>query len=147
MDFDVDELLRAVGNETNETMMSNSFERIENGKLDVFANELELNKVATKDFMKRLREYMFIDDIKEIKYGSYIRWISLKNPGVIKLTTGGFICDIKKNKSEDDIIIFCKNRMNMVFQLKMSETFIFQKLTTQEKTILNAVELVKGVEI
>jgi hypothetical protein len=147
MDFDVDELLRAVGNETNETMMSNSFERIENGKLDVFANELELNKVATKDFMKRLREYMFIDDIKEIKYGSYIRWISLKNPGVIKLTTGGFICDIKKNKSEDDIIIFCKNRMNMVFQLKMSEAFIFQKLTLQEKTILNAVELVKGVAI
>jgi hypothetical protein len=147
MDFDVGELLRAVENENNETMMSNSFERIEKGKLDVFTKEVELNKADTGVFMKRLREYMAIDNIKEIKYGSYIRWISLKNPKVIKLTTGGFICDIKKNKSEDDIIIFCKNRMNMVFQLKMSETFIFQKLTTQEKTILNAVELVKGVEI
>lgn len=144
MDFDVDELLKAVGNETNETMMSNSFERIEKGKLDVLTNELALSKVDANGFMKKLREYMFIDNIKEIKYGSYIRWISLKNPGVLKLTTGGFICDIKKNKSEDDIIIFCKNRMNMVFQLKMSETFIFQKLTLQEKTILNAVELVKS---
>ena len=144
MDFDVDELLKAVGNETNETMMSNSFERIEKGKLDVLTNELALSKVDANGFMKKLREYMFIDNIKEIKYGSYIRWISLKNPGILKLTTGGFICDVKKNKSEDDIIIFCKNRMNMVFQLKMSETFIFQKLTLQEKTILNAVELVKS---
>ena len=144
MDLDVGELLRAVGNETNETIMSNSFERIETGKVDVLSKELGLNKADANSLMKKLREYMFIDDIKEIKYGSYIRWISLKNPGVIKLTTGGFICDIKKNKTEDDIIIFCKNRMNMVFQLKMSETFIFQKLTLQEKTILNAVQLVKG---
>jgi hypothetical protein len=145
MDFDVDELLKAVENETNESIMSNSFEKIEKDKIDVFVNEFKLNKLKTEDFMKRLREYMFIDDLKEIKYGSYIRWISLKNPETIKLTNGGFICDIKKNKSEDDIIIFCKNRMNMVFQLKMSETFIFQKLTNQEKTILSAVKLVKGL--
>lgn len=147
MDFNVDELLRAVGNETNENIMSNSFERIEKGKLNVLTKELELNKADTDVFMKRLKEYMFIDDIKEIKYGSYIRWISLKKPGTIKLTNGGFICDIKKNKSEDDIIIFCKNRMNILFQLKMSEAFIFQKLTQQEKTILSAVELVKSTEI
>ena len=146
MDFDVDELLKAVTNETNEIMMSASFEKIENDKLEVFIKELELSKEVTADFMKRLNDYMFIDNVNEIKYGSYIRWISLKKPGIVKLTSGGFVCDIKKNKSEDDIIIFCKNRMNMVFQLKMSETFIFQKLTGQEKTILNAVELVKDVQ-
>jgi hypothetical protein len=139
----VGELFKAVGNETNETMMSNSFDKIEKGKLKVFTKELDLTKKDTDVFMKRLKEYVFIDNIKEVKYGSYIRWISLKNPGVIKLTTGGFICDVKANKTEDDIIIFCKNRMNMVFQLKMSETFIFQKLTVQEKTILSAVEFVK----
>ena len=147
MDFDVNKLLKAVENDNNESIMSNNFEKIEQDKLDVFANELKLGKTKIKDFMKRLSEYMYINDIKEIKYGSYIRWISLKNPETIKLTNGGFICDIKKNKSEDDIIIFCKNGMNMVFQLKMSETFIFQKLTSEEKTILSAVKLVKGLAI
>lgn len=145
MDFDVNELLKAVENDNNESIMSNSFEKIEDDKLRVLLDELKLDKTKTQDFMERLIEYMYIDDIREIKYGAYIRWISLKNPENIKLANGGFICDIKKNKSENDIIIFCKNRMNIVFQLKMSETFIFQKLTKQEKTILNAVKLVKSV--
>jgi len=147
MDFNVDELLKAVENDSNKSIMSNNFEKIENDKLNLFINILKMDESKTEDFMKRLTEYMYIDDLREIKYGSYIRWISLKNPEKIKLTNGGFICDIKKNKSEDDIIIFCKNAMNMVFQLKMSETFIFQKLTSQEKTILNAVDLVKGMSI
>lgn len=145
MDFDVDKLLKAVENENNESIMSNNFDKIEKDKLNILSKELKLSNTQVEDFMIRLMDYMYIDNIKEIKYGSYIRWISLKNPEKIKLANGGFICDIKKNKSEDDIIIFCKNGMNIVFQLKMSETFIFQKLTSQEKTILTAVNLVKGL--
>lgn len=145
MDFDVDKLLKAVENENNESIMSNNFDKIEKDKLNILSKELKLSNTKVEDFMIRLMDYMYIDNIKEIKYGSYIRWISLKNPEKIKLANGGFICDIKKNKSEDDIIIFCKNGMNIVFQLKMSETFIFQKLTSQEKTILTAVNLVKGL--
>ena len=30
-----------------------------------------------------------------MKYGSYVRWISLKNPENLKLTNGGIVCEMK----------------------------------------------------
>ena len=62
----------------------------------------------------------------------------MKNPEHIKLTNGGIICDMKE--INDDIHIRCKNNMNMIFQIKLSEVILFQKLTNQEKIILKAMK-------
>jgi hypothetical protein len=76
-----------------------------------------------------------------LSFGGYIRWISLKNPQIIKLTNGGIICDITCIK--DEIYIKCKNNMNKIFQIKLSEVIIFQKLTNQEEVILKALKLIE----
>ena len=62
----------------------------------------------------------------------------MKNPeDEIKLTNGALLCDIK---IEDNILLLCKNNMNRIFNVNMSENLIFQKLTDQEKIILYAID-------
>ena len=53
-----------------------------------------------------------------MKYGSYIRWISLKNPENLKLTNGGIVCEMKVG--DNGIVIVCKNNFNRFFQLNMT---------------------------
>jgi len=103
--------------------------------------QLNLKRADIIIFQKKLKEYRFIDDIKDLKFGGYVRWISLKNPEHIKLTNGGIICDMKE--MNDDIHIRCKNNMNMIFQIKLSEVLLFQKLTNQEKIILKAMTYIE----
>ena len=87
---------------------------------------------------KQLKAYRCINTLEDLRYGGYVRWISLKNPEIIKLTNGGIVCDIKA--VGDDIHIKCKNKMNMLFQFKMSEVLLFQKLSEQEQVILKALK-------
>jgi hypothetical protein len=42
-----------------------------------------------------------------------------------------------------DIHIFCKNNMNRLFQLKMSENIIFQKVSDQEKILLQVMDYLR----
>ena len=63
-----------------------------------------------KHYHKLLTNYRYIDEIDELKYGSYIRWFNLKKHESLKLLRGGFIINITNKKGE--IIILCKNGMN-----------------------------------
>ena len=90
-----------------------------------------------KDNLKKLKEYRYINNINDLNYGCYIRWINLKNIENLKLTNGGFICDIKINEG---IEILCRNNFNKLFQLRFDENLIFQKLTDQEKVLLSVVD-------
>ena len=87
-----------------------------------------------------MSEYKYIDEIPDLDYGHYIRWISLKNPANIKLTNGGILCDIKVN---DQVSLLCKNKLNHFFQIKLDECLVFQKLSEQEKIILNVINYLK----
>ena len=51
--------------------------------------------------------------------------------------------DIKTN-GKNEIIILCKN-YGRYFSLKMSDTIIFQKNTSQEELLINILDHIKGV--
>jgi len=138
--MDVDKLLSALNNENNEDIVDLDFATIATNKNKIL-QQLNLKRADLIIFQKKLKEYRFIDDIKDLKFGGYVRWISLKNPEHIKLTNGGIICDMKE--MNDDIYIRCKNNMNMIFQIKLSEVLLFQKLTNQEKIILKAMTYIE----
>ena len=76
--------------------------------------------------------------MNDLQYGFYIRWISLKNPENLKLTTGGIIIDI--DIISDCVQIRIKNNMNRIFQIKLDENMIFQKITPQEYVILGVLD-------
>ena len=64
--------------------------------------------------------------------------MNIKNPEFIKLTNGGIIIDIDIIK--DCVQIRVKNNRNQVFQIKLDECCIFQKISDQEKVILGVLD-------
>jgi hypothetical protein len=101
-------------------------------------------KNELKNYHKLLTNYRYVDEIDELRYGSYIRWFNLKKIKSLKLLNGGFIVDIKTNNK--DIIILCKNSQNRFFNLKMNECIIFQKNTKQEELLIKILDHVQTIE-
>lgn len=134
-------LLKSLDNECNESMSNLTSKKIKTIKNDQL-QQLQLSREVLKDYHKKLKDYRFVDDLSNIQYGRYIRWINLTNPKNLKLTTGAIIIDIKI--LDDGIHLVCKNFRNKKFQIKIDECFIFQKLTDQEKVILSALDYLEN---
>tara|TARA_Y100000590_G_scaffold268901_1_gene301959 strand:- start:276 stop:695 length:420 start_codon:yes stop_codon:yes gene_type:complete len=135
--MEADQLLKALNNEKNEKMLEHSFSEIKNKKNDIL-QQLQLSKKLLKQFHKKLENYKYCETIEEIDYGHYVRWISLKNPEVIKLTNGGVICDMK---IQNEIpYLLCKNNLNRMFQVNLNACVVFQKLTNDELVILEVMK-------
>lgn len=137
--IDPDQLEKAFSNEENSQLLELTNEKIETVKIKML-NKLNLNKKQFKEISKKLENYRYIDELPELKYGSFIRWISLKNPEIIKLSNGGLVMEIKIELS--GIIIVCKNNLNNFFQINMNENLIFQKLNNQESVLLSALDYI-----
>ncbi len=136
--LDIGALLSALKNEDNETVMDLNHKKIDEIKNDMLSR-LKLSENVMIEFQKSLKDYRYIDELPEINYGRYVRWIPLKNVNVAKLTSGGFVCDVK---IDDGINIVCKNARNRHFQFKMGDCLIFQKLSQQEQVLLSAMDYI-----
>ena len=139
--MDIHSLLHALNNENNETIVDLDYATIAKNKNDLL-QQLHLPREDLIKLQKQLKPYRCINNLDDLRFGSYVRWIPLKNPEKIKLTNGGIVCDIKEINA--DIHIKCKNRMNMMFQIKMSEIILFQKLSDQEQVILKALKYLEN---
>ena len=140
-ELNIEKLLSALEDDDNAELLELDFKKIEIEKTDIL-DKLQLPKKQQNELLKKLKQYRFIDELPGMKYGSYVRWISLKNPENLKLTNGGIVCEIKVG--DKGIVIVCKNNFNRFFQLNMTETLIFQKLTEQELVLLSALEYINA---
>lgn len=120
----------------------NSLLNLNNAKISQIKNDIlqkmHFKPCIIKKFIKTLKDYRFVDDLQDIHYGSYIRWINMSKLDDLKLTNGGIICDIKMTNSGAMITI--KNNINRFFNIKVDESLIFQKLNNEEKIILYALD-------
>jgi hypothetical protein len=139
--MDIHNLLHALNNDNNEAVVELDYATIAKQKNDLL-QQLNLPREALMKLQKQLKTYRCVNNLEDLRFGGYVRWISLKNPEIIKLTNGGIVCDIKV--VNEDIHIKCKNKMNMLFQAKMSEILLFQKLSEQEEVILKALKYLGG---
>ena len=139
--MDIHHLLHALNNDNNESVVELDYATIAKQKNDLL-QQLNLPREDLIKLQKQLKMYRCVNNMEDLRFGSYVRWISLKNPEIIKLTNGGIVCDIKVVNG--DIHIKCKNKMNMLFQAKMSEILLFQKLSEQEEVILKALKYLGG---
>ena len=78
--MNVDELINALENEKNENIIELSYE-YEQQKHNVL-DDLHLSSEEKQDFLKKLNDYIYVDDMPSIQHGSYIRWIPLKDRNV-----------------------------------------------------------------
>jgi hypothetical protein len=132
----LDILLKALDNSNNESLMDLTTKKIKQINLNIL-KELHLPRDVTLTYIKKLNGYKYVDEINDIKCGTFIKWIPITDPAYLPLNTGGVICNVK---IQDNVIITCKNFMHKHYQIKMEECLIFQKLTNQELVLLSALD-------
>ena len=127
--------LEEVMNEIKKYNIQDS-QTIKKAKLEML-KELLSNNSEIKEYYKLLKEYRYVDEIDELRYGSYIRWFNITDPeATLTLLRGGFIADIT---NKNGVNILCKNR-NKFFTIKMDKSVIFQKNTPQEKLLIQILD-------
>lgn len=136
-EFDVNKLLTAIDNDDNENFLKLNKQLIQKYKNNIL-QQLQLSSETLKTYHKKLKHYRYVEELTDIKYGNYIRWINIKNPENLYLTNGGLIMDV--NFFNDGVQIKCKNNRNRFFNIKFDECVIFQKLTDQERILLEIME-------
>jgi uncharacterized protein YqfB (UPF0267 family) len=135
--MDVEKLLKALDNENNNKFLKLNNAKIHSMKLDIL-KELHLPKEEINTYMNKLKEYIYIDEMNELRIGSFIRWISIKDPNEIYLTSGAILSEI--NVTDNGVLLNCKNFAKKHYQIKLDECLIFQKLNAQEMVLLSALD-------
>lgn len=101
--------------------------------------KITLDRKEMNHFQNLLIDYRYIDEVDELRLGSYLRFFKLDTK-TLELGKGGFLADIKLIKQQ--IVLLFKNR-NRFFQLRMDECILFQKNTTQENTLIQILDQIK----
>ena len=117
MDEEVHEKLKDIlDNEDNSSIIKltrSKIKEIKNNNLQ----KLQLDREKLKDYHKKLEEYRYVEDISDIRYGFYIRWINLKNPDTVKKIRSQIVKKfmdkatiIYKEDNSEDYFIICKKQ-------------------------------------
>lgn len=130
-------LEKALDNENNKSLSNLTFDKIDRKKREIL-DELGLTKKETKELLKKLEDYRYVEELQELNIGNYMRWIDLNDPDNLELKNGAILSEVK---IEDNIILVFKNFISRkFFQINMEENLLFQKLSDQEKVILYALD-------
>jgi len=137
--MDTDKLLKALENESNELLLNLTTKKIVETNLNIL-NELKLSRNNTLEILNKLKNYKYVDEMNELKYGTYLRWIPIDDPEEIYLTKGAVFCEMKI--TDNGVFMVCKNLgfSTRHFQISMDKNLIFQKLTQQELVLLSALD-------
>jgi len=135
--MDLEKLNKALDNEENEYLINLTTKKINGMKREII-QELDLSKEVEKDYLNKLKDYRYIDEMNELKIGSFVRWIPITDPDEIHLTKGGIVCDLKIMDTGMSIVV--KNFAGKYYQTKMDECLLFQKMTGQELVLLAALD-------
>jgi len=137
--MDINKLLKALDDESNETLLNFTTDKIREMNLKIL-KELHLPKKETIDIYNKLKDYKYVDEMNDLKYGTFIRWIPIEDPNSIQLTKGALFCEMKI--TDDGVFCVCKNFGFPArhFRISMDKNLIFQKLTSQEIVLLTALD-------
>jgi len=135
--MDINNLLKALDNESNNKFMKLNNAKIKSMKFDIL-KELQLPKEELIKYMNKLKEYIYVDEMGDLRTGGFIRWIPLKDPDEIYLTNGAILAEI--NVTDNGVLLNCKNFAKKHYQIKLDDCLVFQKLSDQEKVLLCALD-------
>jgi hypothetical protein len=136
--MNVEKLIQALENEDNADILKYSLDDLENIKINIL-EELEMNEPEIVSILTKLKQYKYVEHPNELKYGSYVRWISLENPDNLFLAKGAVFCKWTENCMQCPIVLRNYGN-NQYFQLSWDSNLIFQKFSNQEYILLQAME-------
>jgi hypothetical protein len=146
--INVDELLKSIESDKLLSVSKLSYDKINTIKYNVLMR-IGLEDDELESMLLKLSDYRYVEELQDIHHGAFVRYIPLTdnlNKGkkgiqdniqdnVLVLKPGGFICDIKILGS--GVQLLCRNHFRKMFQLRLDEVLLFQKLTKQEEIILS----------
>ena len=137
--MDVNKLLKALDDDSNEELLNFTTKKIRDMNFKIL-EELQLSKKDTLNMCNKLKDYKYIDEMNDLKYGTYLRWIPIEDPNNIYLTKGAVFCEM--NITNNGVFCVCKNFgfSSKHFQISIDKNLIFQKLTDQELILLYALD-------
>ena len=137
MNINVEKLLEALDVEKNENIINLTTTKIKEMNLKIL-KELHLSRKDTLEILQKLNDYKYVDEMNDLKYGTYLRWIPIDDD--IYLTKGAIFCELKV--TDDGLKLVLKNYgfSNKYFTIKMDDNIVFQRLTSQELVILSALD-------
>lgn len=135
--MNIEKLTKALEDNSNESLLNLTSDKIRAMNISIL-KELSLSNKQTLDLSNKLRDYKYVDEMSDLKYGTYMRWISLKDTSNVTLARGAIFCEVKI--TDEGVFIVCKNFGSSYFQIKMDEYLIFRKLTDQELVLLSALD-------
>lgn len=142
--MDTNKLLEALDDETNASLFNFTTRKIQEMNMQIL-NELNLSKSLTMDIYKKIKDYKYVDEMVDLKRGTFVRWIPIEDPNNIYLTKGALFCEMKIK--DDGVYCICKSFGFPVryFNISLDKNLIFQKLTQSELVLLTALDhLSKG---
>ena len=137
LSINIKEAEEAIKNNTNDKLLNLTTKKV----LKMNWNILKLLNIDNETrlaIFNQLEKYKYIDELDELRYGSYLRWIPKFPTDKSQLRYTGILCDIVI--AEQGVLLSCKNFMHRHYTFKMDECYIFQKLTEQEQLILSLLE-------
>jgi hypothetical protein len=101
---------------------------------------LDIKKETQENMIEKLTDYRYIKNIYELHKGKHIRWIKIKDYPTV-LNKGAILSDIKFN--DKGTYLQCLRYDQKVFQIKMDEHIIFQKMNVEELLLLTINDKIK----
>ena len=120
MTIDIDKLNEAVKNPDNLNIAETNLSEIKNKKNNILQQiGLGLSKDSLRDYHKKLKDYIYVENINDIKYGHSIRFINLDNKDSdIKLSSSYIICKIQMYDNGIALVIKTFNNRHMTIYFK-----------------------------
>ena len=146
--INVDELLKSIESDKLLSVSKLSYDKINTIKYNVLTR-IGLEDDELESMLLKLSDYRYVEELQDIHHGAFVRYIPLTNKSnnnsnkdkghkqdnEIILKPGGFICDIKILGT--GVQLLCRNHFRKMFQLRVDEVLLFQKLAKQEEVILS----------
>ena len=141
-DLPTEEVLSALDkldNDANSYLLDMTTNKMEQIKKEILEG-LHLPKSLVQEYLNKLENYIYLDEMQHLKNGSFIRYIPVTDPEYLPLNSGGILCEIKV--LDDGLSLVCKKPgpIRRHFQIKFDEHLIFQKLTKQELILLKTMD-------
>lgn len=141
-ELDINEIISSIDPEKHHNLHSLSMARVDQIKQEVLY-ELNIPPEKHPTYLTKLKDYMLVETLDQLKAGRYIRWILLTKNNHMRLDEGALVFTIFERKDVD--FLYCQKisrNFNRKFMLRFDRCIIFQKLKIDELLILNAMNYV-----
>lgn len=137
MSIDENDLLNALENETNSSIVNLSNRKIKEHKNKIL-QEIFSKKEEIKKYHKLLKDYRYCSEMNDLQYGFFVRWFNLKDIDNISLKRGAILLDIEIIQGGVQLLL--KTFRNNLFKINFNEVILFQKISREENLILSVLD-------